>query len=760
MEIQKKTVVCILQFLSAFLVSAAASMALIGRYVYNVQGIAIVIIAIAVSLASAVLLWLFKVKDKCGLWSQFMPVALTGALPVLSSVLFNSGALELGSVLIALGMYLLLFVWIYMLVLQIGFGLFFRKNYDNGKIYEKCSVRQLVKYAAQRAADWVLKNKAIIAALLIIVLVRLPYIELLPRWDSGEYYYKFSSLVEDYRYNSIFEYLKNFRLCGHPTLAFCYIYMIGEVIFPKRIIGVSLVSIGLTVIAMWCIYKILLKLVKGLSAARAAVYTLILSMAPLLFSTATYFNPDYALAMFFVFALYGCIYKKPVIAGLATLMCVQTKETGLVLIGGLVIGMIVCHIMSDKKGWFINIFKDLRFYCIGIFCVIQLVYMKCVGGMSAWGNTDEPKPLFSWDGNGYNCFGINASFFVTKIKQQIILNFDWLAILIIIGCVIWLVRYYKRCRRNNGNVISGGNDVLIECRTIEEAKGMEGDSLRELVKNIICIAVPFFVLLAFSALYITASHARYNVIGDIMLYIIMFYFVGNVVTRAVTETETSEENHKIAEAGEKISTSRKKDRINAKYVETTGLLVFTALITFQCFWTIDPLTRLCFKRLDAVNTDIYHIGHINDDSIIYYGDGMIYNTQYQYIDRAYDKMLAEADYDPDNMDIILPTNNGCFVAGNVPMYWLNWDTKAEKRVFYENADTKKMSTYIMTCQLSTDVVANMKDEAIIVNNPFWLQINIEEHLDIISQWYDIGERKVVSTPQGSIEYYIARQKKM
>ena len=391
MEVQKKTVVQMLHFLTAFVVSAVVSMLLIGRHLYKTHGIAVVIVAIAVSLAASALLWIFKTNDRFKLWNQFMIVALAGALPVLSSALFNSDAMELSSVYIALAMYLILFVWIYMTILQFEFSGF------------------SPKWAAD-AADWLKNNRVILVALLIIAVVRLPYIDLLPRWDSGEYYYRFSSLVEDFRYNSIFEYLKNFRLCGHPTLAFCYIYMIGEVIFPKRVVGVSLVSIGLTVIAMWCIYKMLLKLVKGLSETRAAVYTFILSMAPLLFSTTTYFNPDYALAMFFVFALYGCICQKPVIAGLATIMCVQTKETGLVLIGGLVIGMLVWHILNDKKHWFMNIFKDFRFYCIGIFCVLQLAYMKVVGGMSAWGNTDEPKPLFSWDGFGYNCFGINASF--------------------------------------------------------------------------------------------------------------------------------------------------------------------------------------------------------------------------------------------------------------------------------------------------------------------------------------------------------------
>lgn len=82
----------------------------------------------------------------------------------------------------------------------------------------------------------------------------------------------------------------------------------------------------------------------------------------------------------------------------------------------------------------------------------------------------------------------------------------------------------------------------------------------------------------------------------------MFYFVGNVVTRA---------------GGQGTA---------VKYAEAIGLLAVTVLLTFQCFRTIDTMMRLCFKRLDAISTDIYHIGHINDDSNIYYGDEMIYNT--------------------------------------------------------------------------------------------------------------------------------------
>ena len=95
------------------------------------------------------------------------------------------------------------------------------------------------------------KHKIMIIGLVIICITRLPYINTLPRWDSGEYYYRLTEGLKNCTFDSFIDFQKNFALCGHPTLIFSIIYLIGEMVFPGEVIGVNLVSLVLTLIAFW-----------------------------------------------------------------------------------------------------------------------------------------------------------------------------------------------------------------------------------------------------------------------------------------------------------------------------------------------------------------------------------------------------------------------------------------------------------------------------------------------------------------------------
>ena len=108
--------------------------------------------------------------------------------------------------------------------------------------------------------SFVEKHKVMLIGLLIICVVRLPYLNNLPRWDAGEYYYRLTQGLKNCTFDSFTDFQKNFALCGHPTLIFSIIYLIGELMFPGEVIGVNLVSLVLTLIAFWCVYKILLKI--------------------------------------------------------------------------------------------------------------------------------------------------------------------------------------------------------------------------------------------------------------------------------------------------------------------------------------------------------------------------------------------------------------------------------------------------------------------------------------------------------------------
>lgn len=184
-------------------------------------------------------------------------------------------------------------------------------------------------------------HKWVLILIFIAVLCRVPLLSQLPRWDSGEYYYRLILGTHHFEYTGFKEFVENYALCGHPTLGFCLVYLPGEFAFSQEVIGVTLTSLILTTLALWCVYRIFLKILPQVTEGKAAVCTFLLSFSPLFFGMTMYFNPDYALAVFFIFLLYSYVYDKAVLAAFFSLLCFQTKETGLVLVGGLVFGIFI-----------------------------------------------------------------------------------------------------------------------------------------------------------------------------------------------------------------------------------------------------------------------------------------------------------------------------------------------------------------------------------------------------------------------------------
>lgn len=176
-------------------------------------------------------------------------------------------------------------------------------------------------------------HKWVLILIFIAVLCRVPLLSQLPRWDSGEYYYRLILGTHHFEYTGFKEFVENYALCGHPTLGFCLVYLPGELAFSQEVIGVTLTSLILTTLALWCVYRIFLKILPQVTEGKAAVCTFLLSFSPLFFGMTMYFNPDYALAVFFIFLLYSYVYDKAVLAAFFSLLCFQTKETGLVLVG-------------------------------------------------------------------------------------------------------------------------------------------------------------------------------------------------------------------------------------------------------------------------------------------------------------------------------------------------------------------------------------------------------------------------------------------
>ncbi len=545
------------------------------------------------------------------------------------------------------------------------------------------------------------QHKYMFILLLIAVLCRIPLLSQLPRWDSGEYYYRLILGTQHFEYTGFEEFVENYALCGHPTLGFCLAYLPGELAFPQQVIGVTLTSLLLTALALWCVYRIFLKILPQITERKAAVCTFLLSLSPLFFGTAMYFNPDYALAVFFIFLLYAYVYDKVLLSAFFSLLCFQTKETGLVLVGGLVLGIFIQHIAEKKSRAVKAIFTDVKLYAILAVTLLQLYYTKFIGGVSKWTQNGDEQPGLRWDSAGENCLGFHPAFVAVKLKQQFLLNFNWILTAGIVIAVVWWIILK----------IKGRQKVQASCK--------------------ICgIAGAFGAFLSFSCLYITASVARYNVTGDVLLYLIFFYCM------ALLAAELPEVTF-----------------LKKKYTCAVVTAVFGILLAVECVFTIDPVTRGLFLKLDTGNTTLCFTGKVSDINSIYYGDYLIYNTQYTYIDKAYDKVLANVDYHPDTTDIYIPDSNGSFICGNLPFYYLNWDEKTQKRVFYENEDTQEMEFYNEVKHFSSEMVSEGKDRAVLIINPYMVSVSETDNLEKLAPYYEIGERKEVKLLQGGIVYY-------
>jgi hypothetical protein len=222
--------------------------------------------------------------------------------------------------------------------------------------------------------------------------------------------------------------------------------------------------------------------------------------------------------------------------------------------------------------------------------------------------------------------------------------------------------------------------------------------------------------------------ARYNVVGDVLLYVIAMC----VIEKAVKTAE-----------------------IKALPVRVVQVAV-AVLVVVECFITIDPMTLLGFKMLDTGAAPMCYTGHkYLADEDMYYGDYLVYNTQYMYIDRAYDAILAEAGYDA-SWDILLPSSNGNALSGN--MYRLNWDSKRQKRVFYTNENTAEMKWFIEGSAALAKEAGSLRGKAILVVNPYYRGVDNEGMIAEALKYYDCVQQGTYSSLQGEIYYYVMEKK--
>lgn len=542
-------------------------------------------------------------------------------------------------------------------------------------------------------------DRYLYGVLLISGILRSLSLSVMQRWDAGEYYYKLGTACENFDFTWE-AFLEQFCLCGHPTLGFAPIYAIGDYLAPRRIWGMELMHLALTLAAIGCIYRILENFLPQSSERHLGLYTLLISVGPLFLGTFQSFNPDTGIALFAIFVIYSCVYRQYFLLFFWSCVVVQTKETGIVMQAGLVLGLALYDFFSQKgilKERIKAIWKNRCTWIVGASVLLQLGYMKLIGGLTNWASPEQQQ--FQWDNNGMNCFGLRGEFIWTKWKQFFLLNFNWIYVVIIAIGIFLVILGRKHIQR--------------------------------LPQGFILLWSVSGSLFLFLSLYITGALVRYNLFCDLALAI-----TGVAVIEVIFP---------------------KKCRYGI-------VIPCVLLMMIQSFLTIDPVSRAVFPHVETggpvslLYMQMPSQEQFYADTVVY---NYQYTFIDRALDESF---VEGVQGDAVNVIHFGDTyGDGSQFNGNwwqdwVP-YKLRWDKKEQKRVHYESDDTIRINVFgeDWIADWLKEGKAEGLGEAVLIFLPQF-EYNEEECLKQLEPLFKIEEKHTYTSIMGCVNYYKLKAK--
>lgn len=649
--------------------------------------IAKIIMAIIVAISLIIILKFFSIKDlKCFIYNYgiLRQVAVIGNIVFLFLIaamyysVVHGKRIPIISVFIVL-LILLLDIWV-------------------GRLY-----RNSVNLQADNQNKRIIFDKYFGLVLFWTVFLRIPMMDNLPKWDASVYYSGIYWACQNFDF-SLASIMDAFRIAEHPTIMYTFFSAIGEFLFPGKTYGVLLVDLVLTVAALWCVYKLLQTYWTNFSKCEAMAITLLLSTIPVFLGTFSYINVDYTLIIFFLFLVYAEYRKQYILMLFWTLALIQNKETGWVIVCGY---YFIYALMSIRQAVKNRQNKDkisivkLPVVWIGIICICVIgVYVIRQGSLFQWLNVGTSRGWhataeeIAQEGLSVAAVGVYPKYILFKLAQIFVMNFNWIASLIIIATLV---------------------GVMVDTNRIRDFG----------VHNMQTTCFGMLAFVVFSIFYITFALNRYNVYSSVILWSIAGIC--------------------IFDYWKKIISSKMAYLI-------TGML--TLLLLIQTVYYIDPLSNLFFRNLDS-GKGVILASNMEGSN---YGDTLVNNYRYSYIDSLFDKLLNEIEFDENKEIILLPSGiDNSNMAMTASGWEIGWNKGKGKRqlVSPENDNAESMNLIYYD-----DIVQGNKSvnsEAVIYFLTYY-GFDEESYINKLEKDYDVSERMVISNWGGTLSYYLISPK--
>ncbi|WP_029233386.1 DUF2079 domain-containing protein [Butyrivibrio sp. VCB2006] len=449
-------------------------------------------------------------------------------------------------------------------------------------------VVSLLAYGINLAVnDKIQINKESIYELLLFILVliaRFPLFHYMQKYDGGIYWGAIYKCARNFEFSLdyIFE---NFKIWGHTTFMFSFFSIIGEFLTLGSSIGYCMVNTVMSAFAVLCIYRICREKL-GIDNLASFLLCVTLQCVPIFWGTFSHVNPDYMLLIFFVYMWYTHIREKYILCFFWIFCMFQTKETGVVIVFGYALAYaitIMCHKHDNIGDKLISVIKDPFVITCFLIAITQGVIFLAQGDVLTWQLPDKEshKWIVGYSEVSQKGTDVNAFGVYPKYVVCKIVHMFSLNYSWIASLIIAFCIVY-----------------MYRQHLIEVTKW---EVLIPLIGALVIFAT-------FNSFYITYALYRYNVFFVVMLWLLCMILVHKTFPKRI--------------------------------VAIICNLCLLILLSIQTFCNTDVLSEYMFNKYPTGK------GYLvaTDMKKVMYGDNIINNYKYAYIDDLIDKMLSTIDY--------------------------------------------------------------------------------------------------------------------
>ncbi len=610
---------------------------------------------------------------------------------------------------------------------------------------------------------------------LILILMRFPMLGTFQRWDAGEYFFTVGSST--YYYNlTLHDFFYQFGIAYHPNYGFSTFVALPLFFGHRNVMLATAWQIVFSILAVLALYEIFRKSI-GMSSLRAMLSALAVGCVPIFLGLSVYCTPDYYMVLFFIFALYFGMKKWHVLETFMLLMMCFSKETSAVIVLGYYGVRILYRIfMKNETGGFLPRVKN-------VICSSELWVAFTTGALFVIGylfNGSTWADRIEAGGGAAIDIGFNRPYAAMKVKQYLISNFAWVvSIIFILSVLVIIGRYiYNRRKgapdkseeagaRSSAKMEEAGTKPTSEMESAAQqvSSGAEDIKHREaLIQSRNCNMLLLGMMGAmacFAAVGIlmhVSAIERYNI----------FFAVGLVIIALLAEF-TAFKGISFGKNVSGDSDSQMAFSNRFELLQCFMIFIMCMVLGLESYITVDPVTRRIFPQVPIG----HHTMNYESEYMEYFGDGLVTNYQYAWIDKAFDKLLLDIDYDV-NDTIFFPTPESGVVSGvqfegNSGYFRVGWFPELKRRGYYDyemSGNWQEMSIHAVssdetwfpyshytTEEYMTDEFVT--DNATLCFVPYFEKLGVTEppYLKCAGVRYHIGPRKESTVYRGTIAYY-------